>query len=613
MQKQFSEFQDGLDSRRSAITASEHSLQTATNVHVNQGAELEKRLAFVDWGSLPATVFGLELTAAGIVVFGSVSIPSLPSGVGYVRCQHPTDNTQGMTAILCSCSFGGNAWCAAKFANNDVFIYYNGTVIPASINGRVLSTATSNLSVATQLYNFLNTSYFSALGIFAVAPVNNAGSYYVDVYGTPGVSFTLTNAIQVSALGTISQLLISNASQGTAFTQANFGFSMYSATTGTLASILVSQDSGATFPISLLPSPVGWVSGDVTGYATALNVAATITSSLTALPITGQANNNQVTLLAAASLGATPNGYPVKLATTGDFCLDEMLVDYSVAAALTSSSFLVGSLQTVFNGQVYNGGGTFVQSLANGTYFWHKGLNDVSLAIAGGLTYYADNFFTISGGPKNITITGTASAAVTAEVTLMVEILGSATTATTIPLLVAAMATKIRTYCVANTLSYTAAVNVANNKQLIVSRSVIRSDFQFYPVVATDVQGAGGFTGTIIQSKAALSFSYIANTIYSGIINVSIVGGVGPFSATLVAVSGSGGGIILLTMPNGNPSPVTGSFLIAVGLNQNGPGGGSETYSLNMLDAAGTATTNSIIITIAFSNQKWFITSVTFA
>jgi hypothetical protein len=274
------DFSNGLDTRRTNLTTSQKALVTAQNVHINQGAQIEKRRAFVDVGSLPNTVFGLELTSSGVVVFGSVATPSLPSGVGYVQCVHPADTSQGMTAILCSTSFGGKAWCAAKFANNDVFLYYDGTVIPASVNGQVLSTKNSNLNVATQLYNFLNTAYFTALGIKASAPVNNAGAYYVDIYGTPGTSFSITSALTASnaGSGTIGTLLISNESQGTAFTQSNFGFMVVAGSTGTLATVNVSTDGGTTYTVALLGAAVSWVASDTTGYNTALNIAATITS-----------------------------------------------------------------------------------------------------------------------------------------------------------------------------------------------------------------------------------------------------------------------------------------------------------------------------------------------
>jgi hypothetical protein len=604
------DFSNGLDTRRTNLTTSQKALVTAQNVHINQGAQIEKRRAFVDVGSLPSSVYGLELTSNGLVVFGSVSTPSLPSGIGYVQCVHPSDTSQGMTAVLCSCSFGGKAWCAAKFANNDVFLYYNGTVIPASMNGQVLSTKNSNLNVATQLYNFVNTAYFTSLGIKASAPVLIGSSYYVDIYATPGVSFTIT-AAPTSASGTLATLLISNASQGTAFTQANFGFSTSMGNTGTLSAVDVSTDGGVTFGVHLLGTAVSWAGTDATGYATALNIASVISSSLNTLPITAKANNNQVTLLADSSVGSTPNGYPVKLTATGDFCLDSMVLDLSgVSSAFTSgtgsTSLLVGSLQTVFNGQIYSGGGSYVSTaLPAGTYFWHKGANDVSMAVAGGATFYADDFFTI-GAPTNITFSGTASAAVTAQLTKMIEILGGNIKAATPAALVTAMAAQIRTN--GASAGYTACASQSNKNQLFVSRLVVRSDYQFYPVLASDITNVAGINGTVVQTKAVLTGYYIPFVVSdqtsnfktaSGVLNVSIVGGAAPFVVSAVAGTNSGGNNGPASfVANFSNVPVTGSFLVGLTATKGAATGTStQQYNISTQDAVGQVATNVLTLT----------------
>lgn len=597
METILSSWQEGLDSRRSNLTTSPHALQVAQNVHINQGAEVEKRRAFVNFGAQETTAFGIEVTSAGLVTFGSAATPALPVAVSYVQLQHPSDVTQTMTAILCSCSFGGKSWAVARFSNGDVFFYYNGLVLPASTNGLVLTGAASNLAVATQFYNFLNTAYFTALGFQAAAPVLNGTSYYVDVFSTPGVSFSLVQAVLASAAGTIGTLLISTSSQGTAFTQANFAFSVYMGGTGTIASILVSTDNGATFGVSLLGVAIPWATGDTTGYATALNISATVSSSLTSLPITAQANNNQVTLLAASSLGATPNGYPVKLATTGDFCLDDMVLDFSAVSTFSSTSMLVGSLATVFNGQTYNGGGTFTQSTPAGTYFWHKGLNDVSMAVAGGSTFFADNFFTIAV-TTNVTFTGLASAPVTAQMTKMLEILGGLTTATTADLFVIALAAKIRTFCIANALTYTACASTANTKQLVVSRSLIVSTNQFLPVLASDVTGVAGIVSPVISSLPKVQLSYIMYTVSTGIINVSLTGGASPYEVSYINNTPTITQVTL-SMPQGNPSPVTGSFLINLSVAQAFQGVYTQQFILTTKDSVGSSTQS--IITVVFT------------
>lgn len=625
MEQIFSSFQDGLDTRRSILTTSVHALQTAVNVHINQGAEVEKRRAFVDFGATAATEFGLELTDAGLVNFGSAAVGIEPSGVAYQRLQHPSDVTKSMTAVLCSCSFGGKAWVVAQFSNGDVFIYYNGAVISATTNGLVLTGAATNLAVATQFYNYVNSAYYNSLGLFASAPVLIGTSYYVDIYSTPGVSFSLVPSIVTSAAGTIGTLLISSQSQGTAFSQANFAFAVYMGKTGTISSVLVSTDNGATYGVSLLGAAVGWAPSDTTGYATALNIAATVSSSLTSLPITAQANNNQIVLLADTTLGATPNGYPVKLTTTGDFCLDDMVLDMTAVAtgALTSSSLLVGSLTTVFKNQTYSGGGAYVQSTPAGTYFWHKGANDVSMAVAGGSTFFADNFFTI-GSTTNVTFTGVASAAVTAQLTKMVEILGATITGTTAAIFVTNLAAQVRIFCTANSLSYTACASTANLNQLVVSRNVILSLNQFYPILASDVVGVAGIAGQVVQTNIIIKGAYIpivtqlgvAKGVISGVVNVSIIGGSSPYFVTYTTnLSGTAllNNTLSFNLPDGNPSAVTGSF--AATLSSSGITNGQTTvqYTITIQDATGNVKT--LIMTVAATvdgSQKLTGLTVTF-
>lgn len=613
MEQVLSSFQDGLDSRRSVLTTSAHALQTALNVHINQGAEIEKRRAYVDFGATASTAFGLELTDAGLVNFGSAATPVNPVGVTYVQLIHPSDPAQQMTAILCSCTFGGKSWAVAQFANGNVFTYYNGVVLAAMTNGLVLTGGTTNLQVATQFYNYINTPYYQDLGFFASPPVLIGTSYYVDVYSSPGVSFSLVPDVESSAAGTIGTLLISNSSQGTAFSQANFAFSVYMGNTGSLTSVLVSTDNGVTFSVALLGAAVVWASGDTTGYTTALNIAATVSSSLTSLPITAQANNNQITLLADTSLGATPNGYSVKFISSGDFCLDDMVLDFSGVTVFTSSSLLVGSLMTVFVGQTYNAGGTYVQSTPAGTYFWHKSTNDISLSIAGGATFFADNSFVL-GATTNITFTGAASTPVTAQLTKMVEILGATITGTTIATFVSNLFTQIRTFCTTNALSYTACVSQANAKQLVVSRNVIVSTNQFYPILASDVTGVIGIVSQIIQTKPILKGSYLTFTASSGIINVSVVGGDSPFlvSYTTTQSVATGTDQYSFTLPNGNPSALTGSFQIALSITTRGIGSHSVQFTISLQDIAGSTTTLVVTIVSAGTSAAPTISSVTF-
>jgi hypothetical protein len=65
-------FKYGLDTRRSELSSVPGSLMTLNNAHINQGGEIEKRKAFVNY-PLPAATYGMLATQSTVYVFGSVT------------------------------------------------------------------------------------------------------------------------------------------------------------------------------------------------------------------------------------------------------------------------------------------------------------------------------------------------------------------------------------------------------------------------------------------------------------------------------------------------------------------------------------------------------------
>lgn len=66
-------FKFGLDARKSELTSVPGTLVQAENGHINEGAEFEKRKAFVLQGTLPHGCFGLQETADHVYTFGSAT------------------------------------------------------------------------------------------------------------------------------------------------------------------------------------------------------------------------------------------------------------------------------------------------------------------------------------------------------------------------------------------------------------------------------------------------------------------------------------------------------------------------------------------------------------
>lgn len=121
-------FSRGVDRSRPVFAAPQGAIWAGINGHITRGGDFEARKEFVQWAPLPAGLtFGLQETASGLFVFGSVAAPTLPSGVTYQRLEHPT--SEAMTAILSTHLFGGLVYAIARFADASVHHFYNGTRI----------------------------------------------------------------------------------------------------------------------------------------------------------------------------------------------------------------------------------------------------------------------------------------------------------------------------------------------------------------------------------------------------------------------------------------------------------------------------------------------------
>lgn len=176
-------FKFGLDTRKDVLSSQPGTLVTCENASINPGGEIEKRKTFDLFADVSALddnashdtgTFGIEVTSAGIVVFGSAltfgTTPSqsqpvlqsaMPAGITYQQLKHPSltndltetyDRTlHRVTSIPFSENFNGNAFVAAKFADGRTFLYYNGTLIQQSTNGVVMEGRTALADLANDL------------------------------------------------------------------------------------------------------------------------------------------------------------------------------------------------------------------------------------------------------------------------------------------------------------------------------------------------------------------------------------------------------------------------------------------------------------------------------
>lgn len=180
------DFKAGMDRRRERVAGEPGSLWSLKNAHLTRGGEIERCKRFVQKYQLPAgETFGLYVLDGVRYVFGSISSPAVPSGVTYQRLQHP-DGIFSVTEILDVQSFDSKLYVIAKFANDSVYHFYDGTLVVDWHAGRVRSSMTSNADAAAMLGALI-----SADGEYLVSVTTNV----VTITGPANnVTFTVTTS-----------------------------------------------------------------------------------------------------------------------------------------------------------------------------------------------------------------------------------------------------------------------------------------------------------------------------------------------------------------------------------------------------------------------------------
>ena len=123
-------FAGGVDRSRPRYALPPGTLWSGINGHLSRGGDFEKRLAFVEYASLPAGTFGLAATVSGLVTFGSAAVPAgMPSTITYQRLQHPTVASASMAKLRARELFNGKLYAISEFDTGDIRHYYDATNI----------------------------------------------------------------------------------------------------------------------------------------------------------------------------------------------------------------------------------------------------------------------------------------------------------------------------------------------------------------------------------------------------------------------------------------------------------------------------------------------------
>lgn len=326
-----SSFKFGLDARRSEWTSVPGTLLQANNGHINQGGEFTKRLGFFLFsnhgGVLPTGCFGLEAGSATLYTFGSVSTPSnIPTGITYQQLVHP-DGSTAMSGVVYSTSFGGFPFVIAKFTDGNTYCYYNGTIVNDFVSGVVLASQNTDTLLATEMARQINSFQTDYTANHSGATVDtlsaNGGAYSVSIVKS-SASGTLTDNFVNAGLAAIAAQAAAGQFTIVAGSQGNDG------TTGPNTNAITQVNVNG---VNQLSATVNFVTNVAyTANAIVANINANGSATVTAGSVNG------TVFLYEKATGVTPNGYVVQTVVTGNVCIGQFVVGFSIVGGTTFTS-----------------------------------------------------------------------------------------------------------------------------------------------------------------------------------------------------------------------------------------------------------------------------------
>lgn len=298
-----SNFQGGLDTRKSPFTAPPGSLRYARNVHLTRGAEIEIRKRFVPVYNLPpGRTKGCTTVRGQLYVFGAEGSVPVPAGVNYMPLVAP--GNPPLTRVLSTDNFNGKIYVVGLFSDGSVYHFYDGV--------RVTDWDAIATSVASvQSLASLMAGRVDALeGISAVATNNQV----VATAEIPGVPFAYaTDAVNGGAVN--DQTLTATLSQANvpavAAAYAKCSFTITGGTNGLGVNQITQVSVGG---VPLMSGPVDWTQ---TNALTAEQVALRINQFTPTVRWIATYSGATVTLT-ALDAGTARNGLPLVVGVGGN-------------------------------------------------------------------------------------------------------------------------------------------------------------------------------------------------------------------------------------------------------------------------------------------------------
>jgi hypothetical protein len=250
-------FRFGWDTRRTALTSQPGTMLELVNMHVNEGAELEKREAFAIVCSLPAASYGAQVAGGKICVFSSAVNPgNLNALISWFRLQHPAVLQDAnlydaekhlLTKIVTSTDFGGIPYAVAQFADRHVFHYWGESIVYQWQDGLTLDGYLTANNVADMVRETF-TRALAGLPGYTVGGTNAV----VDIKSPVEQNFTMTEVLDETTK--LDPVLYSTGYNSTAGVPCSVTYKITGTSggnNGTFDKFVLPDGSGGSFELAL--------------------------------------------------------------------------------------------------------------------------------------------------------------------------------------------------------------------------------------------------------------------------------------------------------------------------------------------------------------------------
>jgi len=424
-------FGAGLDKRNLPLKVKPGALSGALNCQITEGGEVEKTSDIAQLESYENEAFGLVATDAYLYTFGSAASGPTSSNLTYQQLQHPAvlDGAtyeaakHAMTKVVSAEPVDNKPWVVAQFADGKRHCYYDGSLVRAFRDGKILDGLTSNVHVATQIKLMLDR--VDDLTVESVEDLGD-GTAAIQATGPAGESFTLEMDItnQDGSDGAVA-LVEQDASDGSEGTESVGQLGIVAGSEGgQVTKLEVGTDAAGWTEIIDSSTPLEWGASDTTT-TFAVTIAAAINSYFEDVStdlyraVSGGAT---VFIKASALLGDSVNGYKIRVTVDstndGGVVFDRCAFTLGGQTGDQITSVTVEDVDDV--AQEAMSGGAAVWDNSGTDAGWAAELverisaGSQAVAVASGsLVYIGRRVSLQDGNTKDVVITSTRDAAIT--------------------------------------------------------------------------------------------------------------------------------------------------------------------------------------------------------